>query len=70
NPHLEGVDVIGYFAIGAEPEKDEQRLALRGPIWGGEGLLGLDVDEGRSCSGRRVSALRMRHERPEIILTN
>ncbi|MBL7206305.1 MAG: hypothetical protein ISS36_01760 [Candidatus Aenigmarchaeota archaeon] len=60
NPNLEGNDVKGYSYLGDEPEKEEQRLVLRDPGWGGVGVLLVDFRGRRSCSDAPVSALRLR----------
>lgn len=65
NPALEGIDVKGYHHIGLEPEKDEQRIALRGPDWDDERLLDADLRERRSYSGEGVAALRLRNPVPQ-----
>jgi len=62
---LQGNNAKGYLYLDNEPEKGEQRLALRGPVWGGERLLGVSLYGGRSCSGEYVAALRLREERPQ-----
>jgi hypothetical protein len=54
NPSIEGNDIRGYWYVGSEPERGEQRLALRGPDW---------LDAGLFSAG--VAALRLRDVRPE-----
>ncbi|MBL7206414.1 MAG: hypothetical protein ISS36_02330, partial [Candidatus Aenigmarchaeota archaeon] len=60
NPNLEGNDVKGYSCLGDEPNKGEQRLVLRAPIWSGAWVLDVDFGRRRSYSAGSVSALRLR----------
>jgi hypothetical protein len=57
--------IKGYLSIRNKPEKGEQRIVLRGPDWGGGGLLYAHVYGGRSCSHGSVGALRRRNETAE-----
>jgi hypothetical protein len=61
---LSGRNLQGYWFVGSDPV-GQQRIVLRGPDWGGEGLLSASVREGRSCSSENVGALRLREMLPE-----
>lgn len=59
-PALLDVCIKGYWFVGNEPQKEEERIVLRAPSWCGDGLLHADVRRGRSYSGECVGALRSR----------
>ncbi len=59
-PALLDICIKGYWLVGDEPQKGEERIVLRDPNWDGGRLLSADVLRGRSYSGEGVGALRSR----------